>query len=92
MMGLRLLPVSVPRALIYSLSARTAHLRLPYQSYNAEEQEFHAHMNVGGSYSYKTVFILGLATGGLTIATVSQAETFAESIQECRTLTDQQQR
>lgn len=49
-------------------------------------------MTVGVSYPYKAAFILSLATGGLTIASVSQAETFAESIQECRSLTDQQQR
>lgn len=49
-------------------------------------------MTVGVPYSFKTALILGVAFGGLTIATGSQAETFADAIQECRLLTDQQQR
>lgn len=49
-------------------------------------------MTVGVTYPYKAFFIMGLATGGLMTATVSQAETFAESIQECRSLTNQTQR
>lgn len=49
-------------------------------------------MTVGVSHSIKTVLILGLASGGLMTASVSQAETFAESIQECRSLTEQAER
>lgn len=49
-------------------------------------------MTVGVTYPYKAFPIMGLVTGGLMIATISQAETFAESIQECRSLTSQTQR
>lgn len=49
-------------------------------------------MTVAVLFPNKTAVTLGLAAGALLAAAASQAETFAESILECRALTDQDQR
>ncbi len=49
-------------------------------------------MTVAVLFPNKTVVTLGLAAGALLAATGSQAETFAETILECRILTDREQR
>ncbi|MEX0623211.1 hypothetical protein [Saccharospirillum sp.] len=49
-------------------------------------------MTVGVSLSNKTIVIFGLAAAALLTAAGSRAETFVESIQECRSVTDREQR
>lgn len=49
-------------------------------------------MTLGLSNPNRIVTAMGLVAGSLLVATASQAETFAESIQECRSITSQAQR